>query len=183
MVAWWLLVGAVHAACPEVELPALLQVDPGRGDDVEEPSGPTVSDVRFELLPAQDGCEDCGEVFVLELDLEPGPDADSPDGAVGVQAALLHGVLPTGVSFPDQPFLGPTARFVWPVDGREFLAEIDLVIELRSVDRAGNRSGESLEVTITRDALPEVLSGCAHGGRGLPLLLALGALAARRRTR
>lgn len=185
MIAWGLWIAVAGAACPAEEGPELLVIaDPPLLEDRLPPSGPEVIAVRFEEAEGADGCEACGDYLVLEIDLEPGQDEDTPAGEVGVQAIVLTGELPAGVVLPEAPFLGPTARFVWEVPRGALLEEIDLLLELRSVDRAGNVSGESLEVSITRAALPAVLTGCTQGGRAAPAALAaLLLLLGRRRER
>jgi hypothetical protein len=106
----------------------------------------------------------------------PEDDDTTPAEDLGYVFRLAEGELPPGITLPEGPVLGPEITLAWDLDPDEIRGQaIFVVVEVRTVDLAGNESLGVLNLTIEDEAPDGVASGggCRHGGGPFWLLLPL----------
>lgn len=172
---------ATAGACEELRLPEPLILDPEMIDDTP-PSRPEVLDVYVDFALADSGCDDpCPDRVLLTVWFDETQDDQTPSDQLGYQVRILEGDVPEGVVVPTEPFIGPTAEFVWPVDRRIATQGVRIIFELRTVDLAGNVSTGAIEIDVDQPAVWIPFVSCDHTGGGGMALLSLGLVAIRRR--
>ena len=147
----------------------------------ELPSAPIVASVDIRRGGEEDGCghDSCGNVGSVRLALE----ATDDTAPVGFRFALVEGELPDNFNLPRTPVRPSTfddaitLHFV-DEDPAPFYARIAVT----AVDIAGNESAEITELELGDGQF----EGCTAAGRAatgtiLPVLLALGLVARKRR--
>lgn len=183
----WVWMVAAHAECvPPAEL-VPLAIDQTSEDTVP----PTVADASSLTIDVArgepDGCAGrCPPRLTIKATMDPEDDNVTAAADLGYVFRLVNGTLPVGIDLPDGPVLGPDLVLEWDLDPEEIRGtQIDIEVEVRTVDEAGNESTGHLTIAVDEAApdLPEEeASGCSHGGP--PLWLAfLGWFARRRQVR
>lgn len=181
--SWSLLLGMAWAQCVEETEPALWYADP-EAQDTKPPSRPLIDDVDLELVP-NDGCASCPDTVRLTLTFSPSTDDQTPSDLLGYTVTLLEGEAPESVPLPDAPFLPDddgTAVWVWHVDRRDFADPLIAILELRTIDLAGNTSSGRVEVDIRQPGLGVLACTMPPTLPTAPLAL-FGLVAMRRRRR
>ncbi|MCA9573178.1 MAG: hypothetical protein KC656_35325, partial [Myxococcales bacterium] len=179
-VVLWLWASLASAQCEEVLLPEPMEIaaDPS---DTRAPKRPEFVTADYEIVPSL-GCDDCPDLLFFDLTVvPPEEDPDQDVQTLGYRVRVIDGALPPSILLPDHPFPGTAASFRWLLDRADLVAGLDVTLEIRTVDGAGNESTGSIEIEIAQDGLPPVLAGCATAPVSLPWALLLGAGAIRRR--
>lgn len=180
LAAWMTASSAL--ACETASMPPSMILDP-ESTDTEPPSGGELLD--YYVGPAENaGCGDCPDAVKLWISFDPPDDNETPPENVGYFATVKSGELPPGITLPEEPFVGPTATFVWEVDKTKFADGFKFEIEVRSIDQAGNISNEYTIISVDQPEIPAFLLGCnSLGGGGVAGWMALASLVWIRRRR